>query len=175
MELIINRVLYSLYCSENGIAAFFDNVVFKHLITGFCWLLYKFDPFGNIRRGYRTFSEYVEHTFLSAKEAAENEVYGLSITYSKGALLVVLFPFLFLVLLLLDMALKINAMPFPLAVVSLTLSYYLCYMFSFRNDVYKKSFATFRKSKNNNKWHAITAGVCCISIIVFCISLQLII
>lgn len=175
MELIINRVLYSLYCLENGIAAFFDNVVFKRFASGFCWLLYKFDPFGNIRSNYHTFSDYAEHTFLSAKEAAENEDYGLNINHSKGTLFVILFPFPLLVLSLFNIVLKLSVKPFPIAAASLVLSYFMCYLFSFKNDVYKKCFVKFRKGKNNKKWHAITLGVCCMSIIAFYISLRLII
>ena len=58
MEFVINRILFSLFCMENGIAAFFDNHIYKRFIICLCRILYKYDPFRNIRRNYVSFDEY---------------------------------------------------------------------------------------------------------------------
>lgn len=170
MELIINRMLFSLYCLENSIAGFFDNFVYKRLMICFCKFLYRFDFFGNISKNNISFDEYVNHTFDSAKEATENVDYGLSIVNSQGALCVVLFPFILSILFLLNyifVSLFFYIKPILLITVSLALSYFICYVFSFRDNKYKVYFAKFRKSKCNKKWHMITTCICCFAIIVF--------
>lgn len=170
MEFVINRILFSLFCMENGIAAFFDNHVYKRFIIFLCRILYKYDPFRNIRRNYVSFDEYVKHTFESAKEAAENEDYGLSIDNSSGTLCIVLFPFILWIIFLLNsflVSFGINLTPMILVMVSLIISYLVCYLFSFKEDKYKMYFAKFRKSGCNNKWHIITVCVCCSAILSF--------
>lgn len=61
----------------------------------------------------------------------------------------------------------INLTPMILVMVSLIISYLVCYLFSFKEDKYKMYFAKFRKSGCNNKWHIITVCACCSAILSF--------
>lgn len=177
MELIINRVLFSLYCWENATSAFLENYVFKSLFVHFCKLLYRYDPFGNIRKNNNSLDGYIKHTFRRSKEASENEDYGFSISKSQGVLCTVLFPFVLFVFFLIDhyfhISLALNIVPIQIfIIVSSALSCFICYIYSFKDDKYKSYFTTFRKSKCNNKWHIMTAGICCFAIIVFLFSIK---
>lgn len=169
---MINRVLFSLYCLENSIAYFFDNYLIRRLAIGFCKLLYKYDPFGNIRPNNKSLDEYIKHTFSSAKEAAENEDYGLSIANSQGTLCSILFFYFFSILLVAKHVLLLYKIsPFQIILPSLLLSALVGYALSFKNDKYKSYFSTFRKAQNNNKWHIITAIVCFVAVVTFYLSI----
>ena len=175
MKLIINRILFSLYCLENSISFFLDNFVYKRLITCFCKFWYKYDIFGNLHKNHFSYYEYINHTFSSAKEAAKNEDYGVNITNAMGLLCIVIFSFINFLLFLVEYYFlsptdKIGCM--PLIIISLGLSYIMCFLFSFSNNKYKVYFTKFKSSRCNKTWHIITALICCLAFTVLLVTFK---
>lgn len=171
MEFIINRILYSFYNLNQWIFKSLDRI-FNPLIKLYCKVLFKWDPFNKIRSNNKDLEEFISNTYKMSDEASGNIDYGLSITNSQGDLIIVFIPY-FICILKLVIGDSLVLGPLGYFGISAIVSFFLCYYFSFRNDLYKEYFKTFRKVGHNTKWNLLTFILTCGFLYTFYISLFL--
>lgn len=169
MEFIINRILYSFYNLNQWIFKSLDRI-FDPLIKMYCKILFKWDPFNKIRTHNKDLEEFISNTYKMSNEATGNIDYGLSITSSQSCLVIVFIPYLMCLLKLVNNSYTIiNSI--SSFWISAFISFVLCYFFSFRKDIYKEYFKTFRKVGHNAKWNLLTFILICGFLYTFYISL----
>ncbi len=155
MKLFINRILYSCYCLERW-SCFFMSKVCRPIIVQLHKLMYRWDPFNIIKKRNKNFEEYLQNGYRDLNQIFNNLDYGTNMMRSESSLVFVFVPYLMFIASVLkyfkvSFFAKANFNIY--LIVSFGISSLVCYIASFRNDVFKRYFKRFEKRKSNTKWH----------------------
>ena len=118
--------------------------------------MYSWNPFNIIKKRNKNLEEYIRNVYKSSNEALNNLDYGTNMMRSESSLVFVFVPYLMFIASVLkyfkvSFFAKANFNIY--LIVSFGISSLVCYIASFRNDVFKRYFKRFEKRKSNTKWH----------------------
>lgn len=155
MSYFFNRIFFSYYCMEYySYKLLFP--IFLPVYYLFGKIIYERNPFNFIdKKKCRNFNVFMVNKRHTLDVVLSDLDFGASITRSKASYVFTFVPYMMLFAALLKYATGWT-MPngyFEVALLlSFCVSYFVCYIFSFRDDVYKVYFQKCSKKKSMKKW-----------------------
>lgn len=156
---ILNGVFYSFYSMERYSYKLLY-VLFAPLVKWFGKIVYALNLFDAIDKKNKNFETFMEEKYKNLDVVLNDIDFGASITRSKSSLVLVFVPYemFFVALLKYKKILQIPNTAFvEVLFLAICVSSFVCYVFSFRGNIYKKYFKSMKKQKNNIKWHALAS------------------